>query len=59
MTVVSAARVPSRAPVAMTSVTIGPGVMTRTAVITRKAANSSQFMTIYALRAFGIIVGER
>src|SRR5262245_61784302 len=44
-TVVSAARVPSRAPVAMTSVTIGPGVMTRTAVITRKAANSSQFMT--------------
>jgi len=45
-TVVSAARVPSRAPVAMTSVTIGPGVMTRTAVITRKAANSSQFMTI-------------
>jgi hypothetical protein len=34
----------------MTSVTIGPGVMTRTAVIARKAANSSQFMTTYALR---------
>src|SRR5882724_146201 len=44
MTVVSAARVPSRAPVAMTSVTIGPGVSTITAVINRKAANSSQFM---------------
>src|SRR5215472_16359718 len=57
-TVVSAARVPSRAPVAMTSVTIGPGVMTRTAVIARKAANSSQFMTIYAPRAIGVIVGK-
>src|SRR3954468_19358778 len=44
-TVMSAARVPSRAPVAMTSVTIGPGVMTRTAVIRRKAANRSQFMS--------------
>src|SRR5262245_63494931 len=57
-TVVSAARVPSRAPVAMTSVTIGPGVTTRTAVITRKAAKSSQFMTIYAPRAVGVIVGK-
>jgi hypothetical protein len=29
----------------MTKVTIGPDVMTRTAVISKKAANSSQFMT--------------
>jgi len=46
-TVVSAARIPWPAPVAITKVTIGPGVMMRTVVITRKAANSSQFMTIF------------
>src|SRR5829696_8793167 len=43
-TVASPALIPCAAPVAMTSVTIGPGVMTRTKVITRKAANSSGFM---------------
>jgi len=44
-TAVSAARVPSRAPVAMTRVTIGPGVITRTAVMRRNAANRSQFIS--------------
>ena len=43
-TVTSAARTPWLAPVAITSVTIGPGVTTRIIVISRKAANSSQFI---------------
>ena len=43
-TVVSPAPMPSLAPVAMTNVTIGPGVTTRTTVMRKKAANSSQFM---------------
>ena len=43
-TVMSAARMPWLAPVAITSVTIGPGVTTRIMVISRKAANSSQFI---------------
>src|SRR5262245_48563888 len=44
-TVVSPAPMPSLAPVTMTKVTIGPGVTTRTTVMRKKAANSSQFMT--------------
>ncbi len=43
-TVISAARTPCLAPVAITSVTIGPGVMINTKVMTRKAANKSQFI---------------
>ena len=50
-TVVRAARIPWLAPVAITRVTIGPGVMTRTAVISRKAVNSSQFMARLSARA--------
>ena len=37
ITVISAARIPRVAPVAITRVTIGPGTMTRTNVISRKA----------------------
>ena len=37
ITVISAARVPRVAPVAITSVTIGPGTITRTKVMRRKA----------------------
>lgn len=37
ITVISAARVPRVAPVAITSVTIGPGTTTRTKVMSRKA----------------------
>ena len=55
-TVVSAAWIPWLAPVAMTNVTIGPGVMTRTAVISKKAANSSQFMTTSGPVCSGVIV---
>jgi hypothetical protein len=43
-TVVSAARTPCVAPVAMTRVTIGPGVTKSTMAIRTKAANSSAFM---------------
>jgi hypothetical protein len=49
-TVVSPAPMPSLAPVAMTKVTIGPGVTTRTTVMRKKAANSSQFMIPTAIR---------
>src|SRR5262245_29882627 len=48
MTVMSAARMPWLAPVAMTSVTIGPGVITMIDVISRNAANSSQFISTSA-----------
>src|SRR5690242_19049793 len=41
----SAARVPWLAPVAITSVTIGPGVTTSTMVMAMKVANSCQFMS--------------
>jgi hypothetical protein len=46
-TVVSAARVPCLAPVAMMSVTIGPGVRNSTTVISRKAENRCQFMSSF------------
>src|ERR1035437_4127785 len=45
-TVASAGRTPRVAPVAMTSVTIGPGVMTRTNVISRNAAKSCKFISV-------------
>ena len=45
-TVVSAARTPRVAPVAITSVTTGPGVMIRTMVIRMKAVKSSMFMVV-------------
>src|SRR5271166_5146703 len=43
-TVTRPARAPRRAPVAITRVTIGPGVSTRTVVIRRKVVNSCQFI---------------
>ena len=51
-TAVSPARTPWLAPVAITKVTIGPGTMIKTAVIRRKAANSSQFMELSNRRHF-------
>ena len=57
-TVISAARTPWLAPVAITSVTIGPGVTTRIIVITRKAANSSQFIDTSPATPIGVIIRE-
>src|ERR1039458_9270910 len=45
-TVASAGRTPRVAPVATTSVTIGPGVTTRTRVMSRKAAKSCGFISV-------------
>jgi len=57
-TTVSAARMPRLAPVAMTNVTIGPGTMIKTAVITKKAANSSQFMRRLNPCNLGVVIRE-
>src|SRR5664279_1448430 len=48
-TVIKAARAPLRAPVVMTSVTIGPGVRNKRTVMTRKAENSCQFIVLLRL----------
>ena len=47
ITVCKAARVPRVAAVAITSVTIGPGTMTRMPVISRKAEKRCQFIVLF------------
>ena len=45
-TVISAARVPRVAPVEITSVTIGPGTMTSTKVMSRKTEKRLRFISL-------------
>src|SRR5688500_12521394 len=59
-TVTSAGRTPRVAPVAITRVTIGPGVITSTKVMRRKVAKSSRFsMAGPALQRFDHVTPPR